>query len=207
MDVYDINRRLEQVLEDYPDETLNVGSDPRIRLIWQDGRSGLALDPKRYDLITQQPLYLKQAGSSLLLSREYMQLVKSRLKENGIFCIYSNSIGNRQQDLLVRETARSVFDHCVSFLDGYLILASASPLGLDEEKLYARLQEPDAIYRDLARYDQQLRAEGSSFLESYDGDRLPWSGGGYVITDDHPLVEYPDVVRRLIRSPQIDKED
>ena len=36
-------------------------------MIWQDARSGLALNPKKYDIIQAQPLYLKQAGSALLI--------------------------------------------------------------------------------------------------------------------------------------------
>ena len=70
VDAYDINRGLELIFNEFPSETLDIARDPKVRLLWQDGRSGLALRPDTYDLVTQQPTYLKQAGSSILLSRE-----------------------------------------------------------------------------------------------------------------------------------------
>ena len=48
-------------------KTAILTSFPSIR---QDGRAGLGMNDKEYDLIAQQPLYLKQAGSSILPSRE-----------------------------------------------------------------------------------------------------------------------------------------
>jgi hypothetical protein len=181
-----------------------VANNPKIHMRWRDGRSGLVLELTRYDVITQQPLYLKQAGSSILLSRQYMELVKSRLKAFGVFCIYSNSHGNEEQGLLVRETASAVFDHCVSFLHGGLIVASDDPLHLDEEKLARLLSRPDPIFEEACQLDHRFRERGRKhrqLLDLFDGDDLAWTGGGYVITDDHPLVEYPGVVQRLITIP------
>jgi len=204
VDVYDINRTLKAILAEYPNGTLRVAENPKIHIHWRDGRSGLALDPTRYDLITQQPLYLKQAGSSILLSREYMELVKSRLKAFGVFCIYSNSQGNEEQGLLVRETASTVFAHCVSFLRGGLIVASDDPLHLDKEKVARLLSRPDRIFQEARRLDRRFRERGREhhqLMDLYDGEELTWTGGGYVITDDHPLVEYPGAVKRLVTIP------
>ena len=67
IDAYDINQTLKRLLHAFPEGTLRVGTNPKVRLIWQDGPGGLALNSQQYDLITQQPLYLKQAGSSILL--------------------------------------------------------------------------------------------------------------------------------------------
>ncbi len=44
-----------------------------------------------------------------------------------IFCIYSNTMGNCEQALLVRKTASVVFHYCESFGKGYMILASNEP--------------------------------------------------------------------------------
>ncbi len=203
--VYDINRTLEAVLADYPEGTLHVADDPRIELRWQDGRSGLALDLARYDLITQQPLWLEQAGSSILLSVEYLELVRSRLEDDGVFCVYSNSRGNAAQGLLVRETIRAVFPHCVSFLDGYLVVASRAPIRLDAAKLERLLVRPGRLWDEVRRTDERLRKSGKRhhrFLDLLDTpDELPWSGAGRVISDDHPLVEYPGVAGWLIDPP------
>lgn len=196
IDAYDINRGLESILLDYPAGTMNVAHDPKVRILWQDGRSGLALRLRRYDAITQQPLYLKQSGSTMLLSREYFRLVQRRLKPGGVFTIYSNSFGNAAQAHLVRETAASVFKHCVSFDNGYLIVASDSPIVATEESFRARIAIGDALGREMADYE----AAGKRLFDRLD-ERSTWSGGGIIITDDHPLVEYPAWVNALVTMP------
>ena len=88
----------------YPAETLLPSDMTKIRIYWEDARAGIVRRDKQYDLITQSPLYLKQTGSSLLLSREYFALLKSRLKPGGIAGIYCNSQGNPAQAAMVRRT-------------------------------------------------------------------------------------------------------
>jgi spermidine synthase len=190
VDAYDINRGLESLLLRYPKETLNVATDPRVRLLWQDGRSGLALRPERYDLVTQQPLYLRQAGSSLLLSAEYFRLVQRRLKPGGIFAIYANAHGVEAQAALVRRTAASVFAHQLTVDDGYMILASDTPIVATAASFQARMDRGDALGREMAAFDARARAAGEPTLfERVDAPRTEPLGP--IIRDDHPLVEYP----------------
>ena len=113
VDAYEISHVLEEVYERYPDGTLRLRENERINFILQDARTGLALNAKKYDVIQTQPLYLKQSGSSLLNSVEFMRLVQSRLKKNGVFCVYSN--GTPEQAFALRETADAVFAHRESF--------------------------------------------------------------------------------------------
>jgi spermidine synthase len=205
VDVYDINPTLRRVLADYPQGTLGVSQNDRIHIMWQDGRTGLALSEKRYDLITQQPLFLKQAGSAALLSREYMQLVKRRLKPGGVFCIYAYSFGNEAQAQLVRQTAASVFAYCESFLDGALIVASDRPLSVDVASWRRKAAGADPLYAEVRDFNDAARrapkSQGLVPLHGYHDDpRLDWGQGRprRLITDDHPLVEYPQVARQLV---------
>jgi len=192
IDVFEINKMLRKILEQYPDGTLHTGTSPKIQLLWQDGRTGLALREKQYDLITQQPLYLQQAGSSILLSREYMELVKSRLSEAGVFCIYCNAAENDQPAAIVRRTARSVFRYCESFGRGYMIVASESPIRFDEEAVLARLSKEGPLRRECESF-------GIEQLCKYrDATALSWDSP-FLVTDDHPLVEYSHLIRLLTR--------
>ena len=191
VDAYEIDRKLLTILRAYPEGSLHVADNPKVHIIWQDGRAGLALNDKQYDLITQQPFYLKQAGSSILLSREYMELVKKRLKKKGVFCIYSNALGNQEQALLVRRTAASVFSYCESFGGGYMIVASNSPFAFHPER-FKNVRRSDRLIEEICLV-------GVERLAGYlDSPRLEWNKCPYVITDDHPLVEYPGVVRSLL---------
>ena len=190
VDSYEINDELRQMIADYPQGTLNVSGHPKVRHYWADGRSGLALNDQSYDLITQQPLYLKQAGSSILLSREYMELVKSRLKPGGIFCIYCNAIGNENQAQMVRATVAEVFSYAESFHNGYMIIASQEPFQYTPELIQERLANDPFLKRQCEAYGLE------KLEEALDKPRRRWDSP-YLITDDHPLVEYPLILKGM----------
>jgi spermidine synthase len=58
--------------------------DPRVRVHVEDGRFFLLTTTERYDLITAEPPPPKNAGVVNLYTREYFQLVKDRLAEQGL---------------------------------------------------------------------------------------------------------------------------
>ena len=194
VDTYDINHTLKQMLKEFPEGTLHVAENSKINLIWQDGRSGLALNDKTYDIITQQPLYLKQAGSSILLSREYMELVRKRLRPEGIYCVYSNSQGNDRQAMLVRRTVAAVFPYHESLQNGYALIASNDPIQFTRENFEARITRDTPFHEEVRQAEAKLEY---SIYDMIDSPRLDWSPGRYLITDDHPLVEYPKVINIL----------
>jgi len=187
VDGYDINHTLKEIYRRYPEGTLNIASSPKINLIWQDARSGLALNPKKYDIIQTQPLYLKQAGSSLLNSVEFFQLISKRLKPGGVFCLYSN--GTPEQGFVVRQTASQVFDHRISFFDGYLLICSNDPFQLSEAGLARRLAGQDPLWREIRQWHET--ADAAAIMEIADFPPLSWGDGRLIVTDDHPIVEYP----------------
>jgi len=196
VDVYEINHTLKPVLRDQPGGTLRVAEDPKVRILWQDGRSGLALREQKYDLITQQPLYLKQAGSGMLLSREYMQLVRSRLKPRGIFCCYCNAMGDDAMAAIVRQTAAEVFPHCESFYGGYAIMACDSPIRFTRSAVEQRVSQGGRLAAELSEHLRRQSLE--RFLAGLDVPRLSWHSP-HRVTDDHPTVEFYDI-REFWRS-------
>ncbi len=206
VDAYEINRTLAKLLALEPERTLYSATHPRIRIRWQDGRSGLALDPKRYDLIISAPLHLRAAGSSNLLSREYLALARSRLKPNGVMVLYSQE-GRPEQGELIRATVRSVFAHSETFLNGVLTVASDAPIEITSETLRERLERDDPLSREIAEFDRFLaRSKQGRLLDRFDASRLPVRTSEYVVTDDHPLVEYATVAARLMAAAARDAD-
>jgi spermidine synthase len=195
VEAYDINHTLKPVLERFPEGTLHVAAHSKARLIWQDGRSGLALNPKQYDLITQQPLYLKQAGSGILLSKEYFRLVAKRLKPDGVFCVYSN--GTPQQALAVRQTAAEVFPYRLVLHNGYLLVLSSSPLDFSQTRLDALLNQEGELLREIRAYRDRIGWE--LWLKYTKTAELPLADSQVVITDDFPIVEYPAHLAALLK--------
>ena len=195
---YEINHTLKPVLRDYAQETLHAADRPRIRWIWRDARTGLALDASTYDVILSAPLHLRQAGSSALLSTEYLRLLKSRLAPDGVVAVYSNE-GSDVQTALIRTTVAEHFAYQVSWYDGVVTLASDRPLSFDAQRVRAFMERDDRLGKELRRLDARLRGEGwrQGVFSWYDGPVTgPWATA--VISDDRPLVEYPELAAERV---------
>lgn len=193
VDAYEINNTLKDVFVEYPIRTYDLLNSKNVSIFWQDARSGLALNDTTYDLITQAPLYLKQAGSSSLLSVEYFELLKSRLNTGGVVSVYSNSLGNEGQAMLVRQTLSSMFKYTESFMNGYLVIASDSSFDLSEESWQSKLEENPEIRRQVNYYESKC----GPISDLIDQERLIWDWNDLLITDKHPLVEYPGIANKF----------
>jgi len=198
VDGYEINRTLKRVLEDLPGRTLDALHHRSLRWIWHDARTGLALDETRYDIILSAPLHLRQAGSSLLLSREYLRLVKSRMAEGGVLAVYSNE-GPGAQTLLVQATLAEAFAYRTSWYDGIVTVASDRPITVTPELLEARMQRDDLLYRQMRSLDAELADEGGLYA-LWDDEEYTQIIGDHVILDDWPLVEHPEVADALVQQ-------
>lgn len=198
IDAYEINRTLEEVLRDYEAETLGAGRNPQIKIAWMDARSGLALNTKQYDIIVSAPLYLRQAGSSTLLSKEYFELLGRRLKPKGVVAVYAHE-GTPAQSTLVRRTIASVFEYQQTFDKHVVLIASNDPIRIDREALAKLENRPGVLAAQLRNYGA-TRAGGrrADLLARLDRPSAPVRLGKFLITDDHPLVEYIWAARRLV---------
>lgn len=60
-------------------------SDPRLKIIHNDARAALALTQRQYDIIVSQPSHPWTAGASHIYTREFLQLARARLSDDGVF--------------------------------------------------------------------------------------------------------------------------
>ena len=63
----------------------SVLEDPRVRVIPTDGKNYILATPKFYDVITAEPSNPWIAGIANLYTREFYQVIKSKIKDDGIF--------------------------------------------------------------------------------------------------------------------------
>jgi spermidine synthase len=105
IDVVEINPGYLNLMTDYPRQ-LKAINDPRIRMHIGDGRKFLRnAPPGFYDLVVMNTTYHWRAYSSLLLSKEFLTLVRSRMAPGALLTF--NTTGST--DALY--TAASVFPH------------------------------------------------------------------------------------------------
>jgi spermidine synthase len=84
LDVADLSEEILSSSGHFGRWNANVLDDPRVSVYVNDGRHHLRMQPPAtYDLVTLEPPPLSHAGVSSLYSRDFYELVKSRLKPGG----------------------------------------------------------------------------------------------------------------------------
>jgi spermidine synthase len=136
--------------EFFAKENYHVLRDPRARVVYDDARHYTLITPEKFDVITTDPIHPWVKGTSTLYSKEYFEMVRSRLKPGGVAAqwlpIYESDEETVRSELA---TFFSVFPNATvwsNYLngDGYdLVLlggADASPIDMDQLK--RRLNQP-----------------------------------------------------------------
>ena len=117
--------------------------DPRVHLDLNDGRNVILVAREPYDLVTIELTSVWFAGASSLYSREFYELVRSRLAPGGVLqqWVQLHHIRRRELATIVR-TLRLVYPHVALFLGGAqgILVASAEPLVASQSRL-ARLEK------------------------------------------------------------------
>jgi spermidine synthase len=109
IDIVEINPGYLRLMDDYPQQK-RVMNDPRIRLHIGDGRKFLRNIPEgTYDLVVMNTTWHWRAYVSLLLSKEFLTLVRSRMAPGGLLAFNTTGSG----DALY--TAASVFPHAYRY--------------------------------------------------------------------------------------------
>jgi spermidine synthase len=171
-------------------------ADPRVRLIANDGRNHLVLQPEgRYDLIVSEPPNPWLTGVSNLFTHEFFVMGKSKLKPGGVWSQWVQMYGMDREDLrsLLR-TFSEVYPHVHLFStieDADLVLVgSDEPLDLRVDTLQAMLDRDVDVALDLQQVDC---ATPEDILTRHQMNRdgiLAFAGTAERNTDDNMRIEY-----------------
>lgn len=169
----------------------DVARRPNVRLRVDDGRNFLLLTPRRYDVITADIIRPQYAGAGNLYSRQYFELARRALRDDGLMLQWLEPQQEAQHKLIMR-TFLSVFPDATLWSDGYypsLMIAGKRPLELDRARL-ARMLE-DASFRE--QFASLGIADVPALLAHFwagPEDLRRYVGDGHILTDDRPLIEY-----------------
>lgn len=179
-----------------------VRSNPRGRIVIDDGRRYLRRTTERFDVITlDPPPPVEAAGSSLLYSTEFYELIKPRLSENGILQQWFPGGDLKIFHAVLRSITQS-FPHVrvMHGFDGwgYHILASERPIpARSGPELAERM--PELARRDVVEWSGDRSPEsllGAIVDSEFDAITIIENNPNVIITDDHPFNEYC-LLRRL----------
>ena len=162
--------------------------DPRLNIILNDGRSGLALTNKKYDAIVSQPSHPWTAGASHLYTLEFAQLARDHLNEEGVFVLWMD---RQFLDVTILRslaaTLGDVFEHISLFQPNetaMLFVGSPQPLTLpiepsvptspDDRELFQAMSVdlPFAVHAALGLGNDALRSLGADSSITTDNNNL-----------------------------------
>ena len=177
---------------------MGIDRDPRVAIRVRDGRHELLASTERYDLITLEPPPPSAAGVVNLYSREFYELARDRLEENGLLAQWWPLATQNDEDS--RSLVRSfidVFPYATLWtteLHETLLVGSNQPIELVPDRVASRFRQPEVA--------GPLREAGvlsaTELLATYVTDRdglKTYAGEAPPVTDDRPLIEYAGWVR------------
>ena len=168
--------------------------DPRLHLIIDDARTYLRVIPKRYDMIVSEPSHPWVPGVANLFTREFFQLGRDRLNDDGIFVqwvqIYQLSTDSLRS---VLRTFQETFPYVLVFrVQGawkgkdLLLVGSKTPLTLDRIK--ERIGD-SRIAAELARVNIKGEADVRAWYVCDEKQLWPAVAGAVINTDDNMHIE------------------
>ena len=181
-------------------ENYFVLQNPRVTFRIDDGRNYMLLNPMQYDTIVADTITPINAYANNLYSLEYFQLLRSRLKDDGVFLQWINHFLPPAQYKLIMRTFVTAFPDAILWQeqDRLLLIGSKNPISLQASKIQQRYGSPElADSRKLLGYPT-----ASDLIKPFTPNGKPMSGtilreligDGPILTDDQPLLEYSNIL-------------
>jgi predicted membrane-bound spermidine synthase/tetratricopeptide (TPR) repeat protein len=180
----------------------SVLEDKRVRVIPTDGRNYILATPTYYDVITAEPSNPWIAGIANLYTREFYQVIKSKIKDDGIFAQWFHNYSMSPNDFsMVFRTFVEAFPYVTLWSmkeSDFLLIGSKREHAFD----YARVKK---IYDNNEMLRSDLEYLGMSDVYAVQGfyrmnreGFLAFSKGADINTDDGAELEFsaPKSLRR-----------
>ena len=122
----------------------DVLRNPKLQVVFNDGRNFLATTRERFDVITADPIHPWSGGAGYLYTREYFRSIADRLAPGGVAAqwlpLYELTVEDVQT---VLRTFASAFPHSMLWLTYYdaILVGSNQPIRIDESALAQRMSE------------------------------------------------------------------
>jgi spermidine synthase len=181
----------------------NIIQSPRFNLQLEDGRIALLTDKRKYDIMVTGIIHPKyNPGNAGLYSKDYYELCKSRLSEDGIMCqwIPLNALRDSEFKMIIA-TFQQVFPHTSLWFEelfgangnnNAILIGTNQQLRCNYDRIAALFQNPSIA--------EEFRSEGienpAALLNRFiacDGDLAEYSGSQPEISDNRPRLEFGTV--------------
>jgi spermidine synthase len=196
VDVLELEPIVGEFAEIFAPVNLDVLENPKINLIYGDGREYVLTTPERYDVIFSEPSNPYRAGVADFFSKDFYSGLLDRLKPGGILVQWVQGYEVDAELLrLVYATISSVFPSVETWQvhqSDLLLVATREGLVHDYDRVRHRLeQEPYATALPAVWKVRGVEGFYSAFVGSPAlSKHLAALHGDGISTDDRPLIEF-----------------
>jgi predicted membrane-bound spermidine synthase/tetratricopeptide (TPR) repeat protein len=180
----------------------SVLEDPRVRVIPTDGRNYILATPKFYDVITAEPSNPWIAGIANLYTREFYQVIKSKIRDDGIFAQWFHNYSMSPDDFrMVFRTFSEAFPHVSLWSmkeSDFLLVGSKRPHAFNYTAVKAIYDRNPMLRSDLDYLGLSDVYAVQGFYRMGREAMLEFSKGADINTDDGAELEFsaPKNLRR-----------
>jgi predicted membrane-bound spermidine synthase/Tfp pilus assembly protein PilF len=180
----------------------SVLEDPRVRVIPTDGRNYVLATPKYYDVITAEPSNPWIAGIANLYTREFYQVIKSKIKDDGIFGQWFHNYSMSPDDFrMVFRTFSEAFPYVSLWSmkeSDFLLVGSKRPQVFNYKALKSIYEHNPTLRSDLDYLGLSDVYAVQGFYRMGREAMLEFSKGADINTDDGAELEFsaPKNLRR-----------
>jgi len=180
----------------------SVLEDKRVRVIPTDGRNYILATPKFYDVITAEPSNPWIAGIANLYTREFYQVIKSKIKDDGIFAQWFHNYSMSPDDFrMVFRTFAEAFPHVSLWSmkeSDFLLIGSKKEQVFDYPAVKAIFDNNEMLRSDLQYLGLSDVYAVQGFYRMGKEGFLAFSKGARINTDDGAELEFsaPKNLRR-----------
>lgn len=131
------------------DNSLPTDNDKRVSVAINDARNALLMSKESYDIIVSQPSHPWLNGASNIMNRDFFEIVKSRLSQNGIngqwVPLFKIDVASLRS---IIKAYTDTFTYVISFVNvgsrDFLMFGSNEPIVIDYEKMQKQMNHRDA---------------------------------------------------------------
>jgi spermidine synthase len=173
----------------------SVLNDPRVRLVFGDGRNRLRASAAAYDVVISDPSDIWVAGVGSLFTLEFYEAVRARLRPGGVMVqwIHTHTVSPRDLALLLR-TFSAVFPETELWTSAYgdlIILGTVEPMPWDYRHIGAQLAGTPGVRDDLQSIGIWHPAALFAGYVTGHGTVATLAARAHdVHTDDRPVIEF-----------------
>ncbi len=169
-----------------------VLNNPKLKIVFNDGRNFLMTTKEKFDVITADPIHPWFGGAGYLYSTQYFKLAAEHLNPGGIVCQWLPMYELSEENLKsVVKTLSENFAYIMVWLthDDAELVGSNSPIVIDEKELERRIRVPEVL-QDLGRVKMGSAEDFLSYFVTGTEGAKAYSSGGRINTDDNLYLEF-----------------